>query len=382
MINKAKQTNKEVLESVLRPSEPVRVGSPCVTLRALRDYTDADAMFVLGAAGLKIREFASSLDFTHPDLPTLFNGTFNDATPFCKYVREMLEISVFCRRRQFIEAPAVVGDHSLDLTGNYEVPIIKEIASKTLAFSTKKAVRFVANPHERTYLREQKTIQPIDLASFKRRGFEMWNSAQSDFGKLARYRRPYEDEICQAKKKAERYLELGCTGMYAEVQKSIDDFQSQIADSYYGFNRVTLTGAALILARMMQYGIQSPSPLQANHKTFSLAATRCLFKDYDFGGITNNVFDYSPTIYPFHMLESMVSPEVYQIVSSLECFSGIGGKPIFDYYAVIVPGVDLPNPFDMDTKINMDKTLISLGLMTPAVIGEVDGKCYFLCYMV
>lgn len=379
MINKAKQSNKEVLESVSYLSEPARSGaSSCITLRGLCEYSDADVAFVLGQAGLKLREFVSSLDFSHPDLPTLFGSTFNDDTLFCKYIREMLEISVFCRQRQFVEAPTVIGNHFLDLIGSYESPIIKEMVSKI--FPCKKAVRFIASPYERACLRKQKTVQPIDLASFLRRGFEVWNAAQPDFERLIRYRRPYDEEIAQAKKKASRYLDLGCTGMFAEVQRSIEEFQSQIEDSYYGFNRVTLTGSAIILARMMGYGFGN----MEEKKGFCLAAHRSLFKDFDFGS-TNEVFGYEPRIYPYHLLEGLASCEVNQIVTALENFSDAGGKPIFDYYGVLVPGLNFPktaNKGQYDEKIAVDKTLIERGLLIPALVGEVDGKCYFIAYMV
>ena len=56
----------------------------------------------------------------------------------------------------------------------------------------------------------------------------------------------------------------------------------------------------------------------------------------------------------------------------LEAFPELGGKPVFDHFLVVVPG--------LDGDMAHEKELISEGRIIPVLLGERDGKCYFISY--
>jgi hypothetical protein len=109
-------------------------------------------------------------------------------------------------------------------------------------------------------------------------------------------------------------------------------------------------------------------------------------------------FNYEPRVYPLHELSDIITEDIQKTISLLEAFPDAGGKPIFDHFGVIVPGVAFPvegdGPFSFFDERGMlhtytfrhealkvlDTILIKNGYFYPIIVGERDGKCYFICY--
>ena len=95
---------------------------------------------------------------------------------------------------------------------------------------------------------------------------------------------------------------------------------------------------------------------------------------------------------------------VRETISLLEAFPDAGGKPIFDHFGVIVPGISFPT-----TKIvnittlysfldergivqsystreeaikSLDLILIKNEYFHGVLVGEKDGKCFFISYFI
>lgn len=132
---------------------------------------------------------------------------------------------------------------------------------------------------------------------------------------------------------------------------------------------------------------------------------------------------YSPTVYPLcHFLKTVYggnSPklrqypysqtkenlDVFRLIEYLEEYPPLNGKPIFDHFLVLVP---TPQPYFWDAKqaaknkgvrfsvsvdggskefvdsltakLYLDAALVLSGVVTPVLLGERDGQCYFLSF--
>jgi hypothetical protein len=104
---------------------------------------------------------------------------------------------------------------------------------------------------------------------------------------------------------------------------------------------------------------------------------------------------YEPRVYPLGEVYPDASETARQIVALTERLPDADGKPIFDHYGVIVPGVAYPKKeprfvleddtlrsFDTieQAKKTLDLTLIRRECLRPIVVGERDGRCYFVSY--
>ena len=108
---------------------------------------------------------------------------------------------------------------------------------------------------------------------------------------------------------------------------------------------------------------------------------------------------YEPKVYPFHELKDVASDEVNSVIKFLEHFPEANNKPIFDHFGVIVPSVNFPtcssnNMFSIrdengiiqsyslryEAIKSLDLILIKGKYFSPILVGEREGKCYFLSY--
>jgi hypothetical protein len=109
--------------------------------------------------------------------------------------------------------------------------------------------------------------------------------------------------------------------------------------------------------------------------------------------------EYYPRAYPYHRLASLAPAAVARVVERLEAFPALGGKPAFDHYRVIVPGLFYPSYFQRppyhfvdpsgvrlefdsmwEAQQALDAAMIETKTITPVLVGERDGDHYFICY--
>lgn len=295
---------------------------------------------------------------------------------------------------------AVLHGHADWLGSLSQLDLLPKILSDTA--STKSLIRCMRDPARRDELRRLKKPQVIDMATVARKGEELWNTQPSSFDLLIRHEKAYAEEIAAATKRAARFASLGCTTMHSEIIKTVETFQSQVADSYLGFNRLTFNSACVILAKWHGYQLTTPHILSdfPNERNYKVSVDPSRFRKlkWDFFAKPEDAeiaWPYSPRVYPLNELEPL-TPDVQEIVGLCESYQGYGGKPLFDHYAVMVPGIDYPlyregqyafrdengvlASFDdqNEARFALDKALLAANAFSAVVMGERDGKCYCL----
>ena len=258
-------------------------------------------------------------------------------------------------------------------------------------------------------------MQIIDLSSFFKKGDEIWVSQPNSFQNFIRYNTSYQEEINIAERKAQRYHNLGCKGLADNIQEAIASFKSQVHEAYFNFNRVTMTNAAIILAKFIGCRLVTSfgSPSEGDSKSFRISIPRNTFGDYNFevaGGIYlsstdtlrprySDSYEYEPRVYPLHKFWHLASDGINRIVNHLEAFPEANGKAIFDNYVVLVPGPFYPRnategQFTIrdsdgihlvyDTReaaiFSLDSIMLKNNIIPAVLLGEKDGKCFFVSF--
>jgi hypothetical protein len=363
----------------------------------------------LGKFGQKFRAFAEAVDLSHPHVQTLFEDMFADDSDFCQDVTELLVLADYARKHGLTRVLSNIGGKVVTREKLCRA-IVKTIDSP---FNNRCRIRLLRTRQERDRVRAEKRMQAIDLGTVVKKGEEVWASQPDSFDNFIRFSTAYQEEIALAEKKALRYEKLGCSGLGKQIRDSIELFKTQVHEVYYGFNRITMTNAAVILAKSLKFRLVTTWPGDKKH--YKIFVPSSFFEGYDFEVDPSFVpyttstgepvrlrragesFDYEPRVYPLHRMWSAVPPSVVKIIDHLEAFPAACGKAIFDSYAVVVPGVAYPreggdnsiiSPVGQILNFNsreeatqaLDLALIQKNYITPVLLGEKDGKCFFISF--
>jgi len=409
----------EFLRRLDRHDPPLKKTAPLI-LRHILECEEDVLELSLGSIGQKLRSFASKIDFSHPEIVSVFDGVLADDQTFAQECLELLQLAKFARDNQLSKILPLLG--RVVAKESLSKIVIKKIDSPQ---HNRMHVRLLKDPLEREEIRLSKRMQTIDLQSIYNKGEEVWNAQPDSFSRFLRFDTSYQDDLTLAEKKVERYEELGCNSLADEVRKSIDIFREHIEQSHYGFNRITMTNAAVILAKSVGFNYVPSQEMICGFGTHRTEAKinvdRKFFGRYNFDPEQSLEFNhaiseiahspifttkqknnylYQPRVYPLHEFWEITSHEMRDIIALLESFPDAGNKPIFDHFGVIVPGVALPQQTPKDDLYTilddnglaqifsskeaaekaLDLILIKGEYIFPIVVGEKDGKCYFLSY--
>lgn len=201
------------------------------------------------------------------------------------------------------------------------------------------------------------------------------------------------------------------------------------SDPYHGFCRVKMGRVALAIAKLNGYVLNSTIKSNENPTGFALSAGRNsdYFRQFGYKAINESypvekldgvevngsfsapnpsskfdTFRFVPRAYPFYLFSDLKLPEhVSKVMRWCESCPDIDNKALFDHYWLIVPGpsLQLGSPF-MDgagksiiinpnkkitafndvnhASIYLDRLLVDNNFIYPALLGEKDGKCYFI----
>lgn len=318
--------------------------------------------------------FILNVDFSHPHVSDYLNELFP------KEFQD--EISQFL----FISKCAIEKDMNLVL------PYLRKMNQKFLKDKTELQCmdprkngkfRFLI-PTTRSKARKQKEFVSVDLTSFYKKGDEIWENQPESLYEFTRGKLAYEGQIALAKEKAAKYKEIGCVSMAKIIMDSVSSFCKQHHEVHYGFNRLTITNASVILAKMLECNF----------------CDKIYWPAYKFE--TNfgfhNGMEYQPRVYQYEEFSDTISIKMEKVIHFLDNYPEIGGKPIFDNYLVLVPSVrfgchsDGKYYFNIDEGINfstdnkkeamkvLDDALIHSRETLPILLGEKDGKCFFICF--
>lgn len=388
----------------LKIVEPIPGNKLPELLLKLKDQDEDLIRLGLGDIGLKLKSFIQQVDLSHPEIANVFDGILADNQEFSTFCGELLTLANYVKKDNLVLVMPLLSqflykEHKT-LIKRVDVPSVNRIN-----------VRFLKTAEEREQIRCSKKMQSIDLQGIYKKGKNFWDSQPNNFSRFLRFDTGYQDEIKKAEKKAKRYEELGCASLAEEVRKTIEIFREHTECSYFGFNRITMTTASIILAKSLNYlytesnnndtitvdrnifyNFNPDSPIEYN-LYMSMASGGAAFTDRP-----RTPYNYEPRVYPYYEFVSIASDETKNIICHLENFPDVGDKPIFDHFGIIVPGIEFPlkksetftfldktgisQNFDTREKAlkALDITLIKDKDIYPIIIGEKDGKCYFISY--
>jgi hypothetical protein len=291
-------------------------------------------------------------------------------------------------------------------TKNRWFEVLKKIDSPSVNLLN---MRFVPCSKKRNNLRQNKKVQSISLSTLLSRDFGEWQSVSSNFDFFYINGKHYEMYLSKAKSKASTYDRLGCQFLGDEVRKNAKTFENLYGVTNHGFRRITMTLTAAILSKTHSYEYV---PL----KSTSSVALINVFKSKSFLEILNNIvnlycsqvaanggvidysllkplsyseseFDpicceYDPRSYPLHDFWPLASKKVKNIIELLESHPATGGRAIFDSYRVITPSflLKFPGSHAQLSKKLTDFVLTISEIINPIILGEKNGKCYFVSY--
>ena len=267
----------------------------------------------------------------HPDISHAINQIFDNDLNFCQQVQESIELCDKCK-------------HLSTISGKFYKLIDRNRLSKTL-LQQRFAIRLLKSNKDRQLIRKQKCMQVIDLKSICNKGSEIWNRQPLHFEKFTRFNIPYIKDIKEYEEMSKRYEELGCETITNKLTNEIKQLRIAFSERYYGFNRITIAKASLILAKMHGYRFKTAWDIHGN-KSNSIVST------YE---------KYLPQAYPLHELIHIASDDILKLIEHLDNFPGINGKTLFDDYIVLAPS-------GIREKVQ------------PILLGTRDNKCYFICF--
>ena len=231
------------------------------------------------------------------------------------------------------------------------VPDIRPILLKLK--NHQKMVRMFASEEKRRMLRDAKEAKMIELFSSVKRFMGIWDAIDS-LEVYARGGSYYQDQINFVKSKIDVYSKMRLTHMVAELETSLAEFNQNVDENYYGFQRVPMVVVSVLLAKMMGGNISG------SNITFP----------YQYRGYSDAIY-YRPMACPWNSNLSTPLPNLDKlkaVIQHLDHFPEANYKPIFDHFIVVSPNFPERDGFTYQSIY--------------ALLGEKDGKCYFIYYWI
>jgi len=178
-----------------------------------------------------------------------------------------------------------------------------------------------------------------------------------------------------------------------------------------------MTNASIILAKRSGYKFVTSYNSFSDERKCRIAAPVSCFADYKFDPdpqrylphVTKSPgeplkfkyaenYDYEPKAYPYHEVAYLASKSIIDTIEELETFPEANHKSIFDHYIVLVPSIYFPSISDkgiftflnpqgfkesskdrIEANRMLDMFFILKKIVSPILLGEKDGKCYYIC---
>jgi hypothetical protein len=347
---------KQILESIFSDNNTEKHLELSGIIKKILGYDDDVVSLALGEFGKKLKEFVGCIDLDHPDIGSICEGQLAVGVISDKLC-QALQLARFAKENNLSSVlesvPKIIFSTLPDSLKRLDIPI-----------RNRRFVRFLSDRQSRELVRKTKKVQTIDLRLFYRKS-SVWSSIPEDFAMSVRNNDSYKIEVEKGEKKAARFKALGCEEMSKNIMDVVNVFRADMQDVYYGFHRITMTRAAVILAKMHDCKLSKNSFLTGDLNCIDTGEFSEIRRDGDQRAI------YKPRVYPYR--EFSPPTIIGELVERLESFCG--GKAIFDHYVLVVPTVECPNK-----EMDLDHFLVETKSVLPVLLGEVDGKCYFICY--
>lgn len=361
-------------------------------LEEILTYGEEVCSAAFGDFGKRLYEVAQELDMHHPDIESgRFLTTFTEDDDAAEKIVQMLKLYTWAKQS------------NLDALDN----LFSKCATKTLFPAVKTSLAFLKNRQqfvrlfsdrkEIDRLRHLKTRRLIPLKEYIDKVAGRWGDIV-DLTLYERFGDFHKRQLAAICARAEVFKQMGLHNLETTMYNDIKEFGLSVDYKYYGFQRIPLTLAAIVLGKMHEcefegkqitmpssnfagYDFETGSPVCITGSGGSFRAVERQRKNYT----------YSPMVCPLHTLN--VSKRIQEIVDYLDNFPEANHKPIFDHFAAVVPGIDFvgtkfydhlgkPHSYGnfAEVRTALDTILIQEKYIVPAILGERDGKFYFVCF--
>lgn len=327
--------------------------------RRIRERTDLPGLF--GKFGERISELSGQLNLDHPGLPNIFDGDFGENGEISSSVESILQSSPILAEK--------------GLTS------IAEMAAKEF-LRGKSAKRFLKSEIGARFFpdemidreRSQKKSSEIRLTTIIKDLRSAWDSSPSSLEMFARNSDPFEEQLVEARNRVDYYRNIGITSNAKKIAEQIAAIEERQRKRHYGFNRMKVAEAAIILAKILE--------CRYNECGVSVAACQRIILEH-----RKHSKIYACRLYPLKEIGHLASRASTFLAWSDRC-PDAAGHPIFDCFWVLCPSVIIPftNPKmseeAMRECIDYDLELIEKRKTLPILMGEVDRELYFIMFFI
>lgn len=392
-------------------------------IQQVRDGKVDDMIPVMGEfMASRLKYFCDSVDLDHPDIQDIIRDGFQADSEFNGTLREVMTFTTLPTGK---DMPRVLG-------------LLRE--SFTKAKSMKDVRVAIYKPHARTLrthesrdeARSKKTVKEVAVKDWLEKARD-WNDHPNGFSSFARFNESHAEEIKTNEVRSAKMADSGLTALAASFKKRNDIIAAFIGEQYAGFIKIKMIDAAIILGkvhgaifredyRSISYTRKSfvkspfwlepetvyPAPVMNDKLEVAkdeagqplnlrkITVQACMLPD---------IFTFKPRAYPIHEFKVEKPKHVQESLAAVEAHPDMGGKAMFDQFWVIVPGFALApemHEYSMfsgkvwviakpdktaeiyqsaaDAEKALDFRLTAEGCLRPVILGEKDGKCYFLTY--
>jgi len=338
-------------------------------LQTFSAYEESTVRQALGNFGVRLLGFAAEVDFAHPDLSELFDEEFSQSIMCLVKLAHDNDLNEFVAdnlRRVITKHPRYK-----------ELSRVIDAPSKNL-----RHCRF-SKPEFWSRIRDQKRTQNVDLRVMLTKGEDFWEETPDDFVSYLRHFNRLLPLIEEATAQHEHFTNFGLTSLAQEIQSQLTRIMAESKDDrYYGFNRITMTAAAVILGKMHDATFQI-SKNDSMSLRLSRTSYRCRLTCQQFYG--NRHFDalnqefslpfmeYKPLIIPVCQMERRPG-EMVRLLQELDSWPELGHKAVFDNYWVMLPDFNITGDQELMYDLVEDQKLVGV------LLGEKDGDVFFVSY--
>ena len=198
-----------------------------------------------GDIGDKIVAFLKSIDINHPNIEDCYDGIFQDNWEFNQVFDELCSYYNFGKANKFTK----LGELLQSFMSKYVLDNFKILSKIDIPENNRCNLRFLSDNEKKEKIRCQKKMQIIDLNSAYKKGIYNFNSHPNNFYNFLRFDKSLENEVKNMEIKAKRYEDLGCSFLANEITNNLQSYHEYVRQNYFGFNRITMSAASLILSR-------------------------------------------------------------------------------------------------------------------------------------
>ncbi len=281
--------------------------------------------------------------------------------------------------------------------------------------------RLIKNPEIRDRARKVKSVCKVGMRSIYVLGENGYYGSPGDLLSFLRHSAYEKVDYDKFADLGKDFLKFDLTELHAVTQRIVSRMKElDQTDLWLGFHRVKPELAASTLARIHGFEwsdifnlncavnrlpeflvksevadkiVAEEVPTGNSNFIKSTAIRDRAKRDFKFVNLT-----YAPRMYPVHEFEYVPS-NVSKILAAVEKIPELGNRPGFDYLWVLVPGFSMKHPgisqpdgmfrimlegkmfetkSETEIAAKFDKQLVQDQVLMPCLMGEREGKCYFI----